>query len=255
MRPNSWHCSLPRPRDWAPEVDCKFGIAGASWKLASGARQKNRQILSGLWEMPTSVIQEKGPPKTTSPFKEGIPLYHRSGDKPHPTTLDSLILAACMLGRQPWTLKLGFVTNIKDWEQLAPCHPANNSSATFRALHLGQGGPLCRDSRRSILRLFVVTRPKSDGNPSGNIGDTGKRFSAKSFEEAFEEAKPNRIYVQRTPPTRTSLPFNPTQMQVRPLLSPGGKHPQTRVMSVQYNQQPCLGTSGLCKIGSLNVVA
>ena len=38
--------------------------------------------------MPTSVIQEKGPPKTTPPCKEGIPLYHRSGDKPlDPTTL------------------------------------------------------------------------------------------------------------------------------------------------------------------------
>ena len=39
--------------------------------------------------MTTCVVQQEGPPKTTRPFKEGIPLYHRNGDKPlDPTTLD-----------------------------------------------------------------------------------------------------------------------------------------------------------------------
>ena len=48
----------------------------------------------GLWEMPASVIQEEGPPKTT-PCKEGIPLYHRSGDKPlDPTTLVKTVLGS-----------------------------------------------------------------------------------------------------------------------------------------------------------------
>ena len=39
--------------------------------------------------MTTSVIQQKGFPKTNPPYKKGeIPLYHRSGEKPlDPTTL------------------------------------------------------------------------------------------------------------------------------------------------------------------------
>ena len=51
-----------------------------------------KSVTSGLWEMTTSVIQQKGPPKDYPPYKEGIPLYHRSGEKTlDPTTLRYLV--------------------------------------------------------------------------------------------------------------------------------------------------------------------
>ena len=44
---------------------------------------------AGLWEMTTSVIQQKRASQRLTPHIKGeIPLYHRSGDKPlDPTTL------------------------------------------------------------------------------------------------------------------------------------------------------------------------
>ena len=61
-----------------------------AWESSSDVGSVGYGSKSGLWEMEsTSAIQQKGPPKHYHPhLNQGIPLHHRSGDKPlDPATL------------------------------------------------------------------------------------------------------------------------------------------------------------------------
>ena len=53
-----------------------------------GGESKMSGSRTGLWEMESLLgYNKKGLPQTNHPYNEGIPLYHRSGDKPlDPTT-------------------------------------------------------------------------------------------------------------------------------------------------------------------------
>ena len=62
---------------------------------------------SGLWEMTTSVMQQKGASQRLPPNIKGeIPLYHRSGEKPlDPTTLVKIEMAFRNGRCSSWFLK------------------------------------------------------------------------------------------------------------------------------------------------------
>ena len=105
--------------------------------------------------MPTSVIQEKGPSKTTPPFKEGIPLYHRSADKPlDPTTLTKKDTHENQVSSPP-ALLLG-ARATPDKRRAAVPAPVPHCSSGSLLLRLGGGGGGGAGGRGALFVVGVV---------------------------------------------------------------------------------------------------